>query len=96
MEDTEHSRALKTAEEKLAEFKAIGLSVRRWAQENGFSPALTYRVLSGSNPTRGESHNIAVALGIKAGRFGTDSTYASVTAKRNPEFQLRKLTMNDP
>lgn len=79
MTDIDHARKLKTAQQKLAEFKARGLSVRRWAKENGFSPALTYRVLSGGNPQRGESHNIAVALGIKDGRFGNDDAYHELT-----------------
>ena len=79
MTDLDNARKLKTAQQKLAEFKARGLSVRRWAKENGFSPALTYRVLSGGNPQRGESHNIAVALGIKEGLFGHDDAYQQLT-----------------
>jgi len=77
--DLNNARKLKTAQQKLAEFKARGLSVRRWAKENGFSPALTYRVISGGNPQRGESHNIAVALGIKEGMFGHDDAYHQLT-----------------
>ncbi len=79
MTDLDNARKLKTAQQKLAEFKARGLSVRRWAMENGFSPALTYRVLSGGNPQRGESHNIAVALGIKEGMIGHDDAYQQLT-----------------
>lgn len=90
MKDVNPLTSLKTAEEKLAEFKAIGLSVRRWANQNGFSPALTYRVLSGGNAMRGETHNIAVALGIKAGDFGDDESYDIVTERPVPTLKEKK------
>jgi len=84
---------LKSATEKLAEFKSRGLSVRRWALENGFSPALTYRVLAGGNPQRGESHNIAVALGIKPGHFGDDDSYTRLS-EYNKESETEETTMH--
>ena len=43
-----------------------GLTVRDWARANGFSEMLVYAVLSGKNKaSRGESFNIAIALGLK-------------------------------
>ena len=52
-------------------FARHGLSVSGWARENGFSQALVYQVLSGKRqPIRGESHRIAVALGLKEGVVG--------------------------
>lgn len=43
-----------------------GLSIRDWALTHGFDVHLTYGVLSGrSRASRGESHRIAVALGLK-------------------------------
>lgn len=45
-----------------------GVSVVDWARERGFDVHLVYGVLSGrSRATRGESHRIAVALGLKGG-----------------------------
>lgn len=47
-------------------FSASGISVASWARQNRFSAPLVYAVLQGRNQaTRGESHRIAVALGIK-------------------------------
>ena len=43
-----------------------GVSVAEWARARGFSLPLVYAVLRGRNQaTRGESHRIAVALGLK-------------------------------
>lgn len=51
-----------------SEFEANGLSVSGWAKRHGFSQALVYQILSGKRkPVRGESHRIAVALGLKNG-----------------------------
>lgn len=58
---------LSLAEAK-ASFHRTGKSVVSFAKENGFCPALVYMVLSGSRPgLRGQSHRIAVKLGIKNG-----------------------------
>lgn len=49
-----------------AAFSAAGVSVADWARQNRFSTPLVYAVLQGRNQaSRGESHRIAVALGIK-------------------------------
>lgn len=43
-----------------------GESVADWARERGFSLQLTYSVLNGRlRARRGQSHRIAVALGLK-------------------------------
>lgn len=61
-------KASKSPEEVRLAFLDRGLSVSGWAKRHGFTPALVYRVLSGKQkPMRGESHRIAVALGIKEG-----------------------------
>lgn len=58
-------RSLKEAREA---FHRSGQSVKTWAQENGVSVALTYEVLGGKRKClRGQSHKIAVKLGIKDG-----------------------------
>lgn len=49
-----------------------GISAIDWARENGFDAHLVYGVLSGrSRASRGESHRIAVALGLKPQRRAT-------------------------
>lgn len=54
-----------------SEFVTNGLSVSGWAKRHGFSQALVYQILSGKRrPVRGESHRIAVALGLKQGGSG--------------------------
>lgn len=51
------------------EFRLRGLSISGWAKRNGYSQALVYQVLSGKRaPVRGESHRIAVQLGLIDGR----------------------------
>lgn len=48
------------------EFLEEGMSVADWARMHSFSLPLVYAVLKGRNhATRGESHKIAVALGLK-------------------------------
>ena len=50
-----------------AAFESNGISVAEWSRENGFQSALVYRVLNGdAKCRRGETHKIAIALGIKA------------------------------
>ncbi|MCY1160522.1 phage-associated protein, BcepMu gp16 family [compost metagenome] len=48
------------------EFHSKGITFSDWAKENNFSPELVYRVLKMNRvPVRGESHKIAIKLGIK-------------------------------
>ena len=50
-------------------FVEDGISVAEWARNHNFSLALVYAVLKGRNQaTRGKSHQIAVALGLKQPR----------------------------
>jgi gp16 family phage-associated protein len=50
-------------------FKDSGVSVSEWARQNGFSSTLVYQVLEGKRKClRGQSHQIALALGIKEGK----------------------------
>ncbi|NMM12417.1 MAG: DNA-binding protein [Rhodoferax sp.] len=54
-----------TAEIKAC-FKEQGVSISTWAQAHAFDPRLVYAVLAGKNQsTRGKSHQIALALGLK-------------------------------
>jgi gp16 family phage-associated protein len=43
-----------------------GVTIKDWALSNGFKPKVVYTVLQGrSKCLRGESHHVAVALGLK-------------------------------
>ncbi|MEJ8837744.1 DNA-binding protein [Ramlibacter sp. AN1133] len=55
-----------TAEEAFTNFRANGITISEWARDNAFNPRLVYQVLKGGRKClRGESHRIAVALGMK-------------------------------
>lgn len=57
--------SLKAARDR---FHRSGKSVVAWARENGFTVNLVYEVLNGKRKClRGQSHRIAVKLGIKDG-----------------------------
>ena len=54
-----------------AEFKKRGISVSEWARVRGVSAQLTYQILAGRKAAvRGQSHEIAVLLGLKPGLLG--------------------------
>lgn len=62
---------MKTPAEVKQEFAERGLSISGWAKARGYSQALVYQGLNGSRKAlRGESHNIAVELGLKEGKTG--------------------------
>lgn len=49
-------------------FSRTGLSIRKWARQFGVSERLVTEVLAGRRKgVRGQSHKIAVALGLKDG-----------------------------
>jgi gp16 family phage-associated protein len=51
-------------------FADAGISVAEWARVQGFSTGLVYQVLEGRRKClRGQSHRIAVALGLKQGEM---------------------------
>ena len=55
-----------TSEEAKKALQANGLSIAQFAKTYGFNVHLVYAVLAGKNKaSRGESHRIAVALGLK-------------------------------
>lgn len=65
--------ALKTRAQIREDFASRGWSITGWARQHGYSPVLVSDIINDDerNPKRkclrGESHNIAVALGIKEG-----------------------------
>mgnify|MGYP000019265268 FL=1 len=66
---------LKTRQQVRNEFASRGWSVSAWAKQNGYSATLVLDILNDDERTpkrkclRGESHCIAVSLGIKAGEI---------------------------
>lgn len=63
----------RNATEVRAEFQRKGISISAWALANQFSPNLVFEVLSGRKKgDRGQSHKIAVALGLKEGEIVND------------------------
>jgi len=63
--------SLRNPDQVRDEFAQFGISIAAWARKHDFSAALVYRALA--NPElcqRGQSHAIAVRLGLKDGRVG--------------------------
>jgi gp16 family phage-associated protein len=57
---------MNTSEDVKAQFEKHGVSIRDWARKHGFNEDLVYAVLNGRNrASRGESFQIAIALGLK-------------------------------
>ena len=63
--------SLRSSAEIRLEFARRGLSISGWARLHGYSAQLVYGVLTGRNRgLRGQSHEIAVRLGLKHGLIG--------------------------
>lgn len=66
---------VKTRAEVRKEFAKKGWSISGWAKSNGYSPNMAIAILADNdvNPRlkclRGDSHNIAVQLGLKEGEI---------------------------
>ena len=61
---------LRTAAQAREWFNHQGLSVSEWCRQHGFGISLTRQILAGQKPChRGQSHQIAVLLGMKAGEI---------------------------
>ncbi|WP_307616566.1 DNA-binding protein [Variovorax boronicumulans] len=59
---------LRTLDQAKADFVRAGISVAEWARDRGFSESLVRSILAGRRKClRGQSHAIAVALGVKRG-----------------------------
>lgn len=57
---------IKSIQQVKDDFSTNGKSIAEWARDNNFSPDLVYRIFKTNKiPRRGESHKIAVKLGIK-------------------------------
>lgn len=59
---------LRTPAEVKELFAYHGVSVAQWARENGFSAQMVHKVINGQSAmSLGQSHKIAVLLGMKKG-----------------------------
>lgn len=61
---------VKTREQVKSEFARKGVSISAWAKANDFDPKLVYEILNATPARpclRGQSHKIAVRLGLKEG-----------------------------
>lgn len=86
---------IRTARQALEEFRLRGISVAAWSRHNGFNPTLVYQVLHArSVPTRGESHRIAVALGLKHGLMEQDLNLMNRQDSNTKGVEKTKSTFN--
>lgn len=61
---------IRTPEQARAELQRKGITVSEWAAANGFNVQLVFAVLRGERQCiRGQSHRIAVSLGLKDGEI---------------------------
>lgn len=67
------------------QFYANGMTVTDWAREHGFDVHLVYSVLNGrSRARRGQSHEIAIALGLKTAEPGVLLNSGRAVEPRSP------------
>ena len=77
--------AHKTRAQIRKEFARRGWSITGWARQHGYSPGLVSDILNDDecNPKRkclrGESHNIAVSLGLKDGEVSRPANVPAFT-----------------
>lgn len=66
------STRITTREQVRADFERKGVSISAWARQHGVGRSLVYEILTGARSrtcSRGQSHRIAVLLGLKAGEL---------------------------
>lgn len=83
---------VRTAAEVRHEFEVRGLSIAAWARARGYSSQLVYQILAGRKPClRGQSHRIAVQLGLKRGLIGSlqDVDVGATAGPQNSATTLR-------
>ncbi|TAG44000.1 MAG: hypothetical protein EAZ30_17690 [Betaproteobacteria bacterium] len=60
----------------LQELRTAGITVSQWSRDNGYSRNVVASVLCGRSAClHGQAHEVAVALGIKAGRVVKPGTF---------------------
>jgi gp16 family phage-associated protein len=75
---------LKTRHQVRAEFDRKGVSIASWAREHKVSRSLVYEILAGRKKCiRGNSHRVAVLLGLKDGEIVSGASAVNVSAGAN-------------
>ncbi len=78
----EPAKPLVTPAQAREHLRRTGQSVAGWARKHGVDQALTHEVLRGAKKGHyGESHRIAVLLGIKDGELGEETPKAKGAAR---------------
>jgi|JTFO01.1.fsa_nt_gb gp16 family phage-associated protein len=76
--------SLRTPDEVRAEFKRKGVSISQWAAANGFTVNMVFEVLAGRKKgVRGQSHRIAVKLGLKEGDVVEEADIANALQRKS-------------
>lgn len=79
------ARRTKKPAEVRAEFQRKGISIAQWARDNGVNKQLVYEILAGHahrRCTRGQSHRVAVLLGLKAGELADGTSTMNAVPMR--------------
>ena len=72
----------KTPEQVKAEFERAGISIAQWSKAHGFDRHTVYGVIAGRHKgSRGLTHQIAVALGLKPGVIVDAKDFRPVPAR---------------
>jgi len=81
-------KRLNTPAQARAEFERRGVSIAAWARDHGVSRSLVYEILAGRKKChRGDSHRIAVLLGLKDGTLPRHTSAAEAMGTRSIERQ---------
>jgi len=76
----------RSPEDVRAEFQRKGISIAGWATAHGFNTNLVFEVLAGRKKgIRGQSHRIAVMLGLKDGEIANPGDIDHSNDRRNAE-----------
>lgn len=86
----------RTPQEAREYLNSLGLSMAAWARKFGFKRSMVCAVLRGELQCRiGQSHNIAVSLGMKEGSFKCDNgkEYSTAPFTGVPKITARFCVM---
>jgi gp16 family phage-associated protein len=77
------------------EFESRGVSIAAWARAHGYSCQLVYQILKCQKPClRGQSHEIAVRLGLKNGVIGSVDDFD--LSARSPKSLSKRIGVDAP
>lgn len=87
---------LRSPEEVKADFIRRGMTIVSWCRAHGFNPTLTAQVIAGKRRCHfGQSHRIAVLLGLKDGVIEDDAS-APPAAGREPPRRAAHAARRTP